>query len=143
MSAKDVSDDNQQNDSISSSSSTSSSTFYHQHLKHYHHHLLPLLLYSLAKIFQSSTYLILLIWLYELLPPSADCSAALKAAFTVAHLSLAVLAPLLLFAAVRFLAVYLLNLLTPFPNSLAKITQAEHPTSGAPSGAAQQQRKGQ
>lgn len=88
---------NQQSTSMPPNDSSSTSfPFYHLHLKV----VLPLLLYSLAKIFQSSTYLILLIWLYELLPPSADCSAALRAAFTVAHLSLAVLAPLLLFAAV-------------------------------------------
>lgn len=58
-----------------------------------------LVFYSLAKIFQASTYLVLLIWLYELLPPIADCSVALRACFTLANFQLAFM-PFLLYAAV-------------------------------------------
>lgn len=83
----------------SSASSSSAFLLFNQHQQDYHH-LLPLLMYSLAKVCQAWTYLILIIWLYELLPPAADCSAALRAVFTVAHLHLALAMPLLLFAAV-------------------------------------------
>lgn len=58
-----------------------------------------LVFYSLAKIFQASTYLVLLIWLYELLPPIAECSVALRACFTLANFQLAFM-PFLLYAAV-------------------------------------------
>lgn len=57
---------------------------------------LPLVFYSLTKLCQSTCYLTLLIWLYELLPPVANCSRALYTCLTLANFPLLSL-PLLLY----------------------------------------------
>lgn len=60
---------------------------------------LTIIFYAVAKFFQTSASLVLLVWLYELLPPIAECSTALHTCFTLANLELLYL-PILLYYAV-------------------------------------------
>lgn len=49
---------------------------------------LSLIFYATAKFFQTSSTLVLMVWIYELLPPIAECSTALHTCITLANFQL-------------------------------------------------------